>query len=155
MTLDLFASVLCGFVAFCLFTLHIVSGPGRRHFLTLPEYLRRGVLASGVLFMVRAVNFTMLESNELGRINAIGVMALLLLAYTIGAVTWFLVSNHLPADMWDRLLYVKRQEKEHPELVPVMMTKEAVVDAARSQGWKVTPPGAPAAALHETSAKPH
>lgn len=141
MTLDLFAAGLCGFMAFCLFTLYIVSSPGRRRWMTLPGYLRKGILSTAVLFVVRSVNYTQLAPDEVGRINPIGLLVMLTMAYTFGAVTWFLASNHLPAGMWDRLAWVKRQGKDDPSKIPVMMDPAEVVDRSRRQGWQDVAPG--------------
>lgn len=151
MTLDLFAAGLCGFMALCLFSLHIVSSPGRRRWMTLPEYLRGGLLATGVLFVIRSVNYTMLAPDDVGRINAVGLLVMITMAYTFGAVTWFLASNHLPAGMWDRLLWVKKREQENPDEVPVMMKKSEVVDTYRRLGGRAVSPGA---APHELNDPP-
>lgn len=153
MNLDLAAAVLCGFMTLCLFALHIVSSPGRKAWISLPEYLRRGILLTGVVFFIWSLNFTRLQPASLGHINADGVVALVCLAYLFGAFTWFVASNHLPQFSWDRLAWIKREEQRDPTKVPVMHTPAEVAAMATKSGIPAVPPGADVNAVIDAISK--
>jgi hypothetical protein len=141
--LDIPAAILCGVVALCLFTLHIVTSPKRKLWKTPPEHLRRGLLASGVLFMLRSVNFTALpdDGQGLGHINAEGMLLLITLTYTAIAGAVWVVSKIMPAHGWDRLSHAEQRMHEDPDQVPVMMTMDEAVDTARLMGTHAVHPG--------------
>lgn len=139
MTLDALASLLCGWLALCLFGLHVISSPKRQHWMTLPEYVRRGLLVTGVMFTWRSVNFATLGGHDMeaGHINVEGMMALIAITYTITAVAVWLGRKILPARGWARLSWVERKEREDPQAVPVVLAADEVLDLARAKGIHV------------------
>jgi hypothetical protein len=139
--LDFLAAVLCGLVAVCLFSLHVLTSPSRRNWMTLPEYVRRGLFATGVLFMLRSVNFTALPPDGIGHINAEGVLVLVTLAYTVGAITLWVGGKVLAAPGWDRVRHAERQIRADPSQVPVMMSTDEVIDTHSLLGGQVVGPG--------------
>jgi hypothetical protein len=140
MNLDFVAAALCGWVALCVFGLHIVSSPRRHRWMTLPEYVRRGLLVTGAMFTWRSVNFATLRGGQIGQpghINIEGVMASLALAYMVTSLVFWAASRHLPGKGWERLRWVERKERESEANVPVIMTAAEVETHARSKGLTV------------------
>jgi xanthine/uracil permease len=79
LNLDVAAGVLTGWIALALFSLHVISSPRHRTWMTIPEYVRRGFLLTGAMFTWRSVNFFSVAGAAgvfLGHINAEGMMAL-------------------------------------------------------------------------------
>lgn len=140
--LDIVGAFFCGVVALCLFGMHVVTHPKRFHWMTLPEYLRRGILATGVLFLLRSVELANLSSQVSivsGHINPVGLMALLTLTYMTLALTYWLVTKVLPKHAWQRVSHVEAEERRSGGmLVPLMMPQDDVVDVARGLGFRAT-----------------
>jgi hypothetical protein len=139
MNLDVIVAVGCGWIAVALFALHVISSPRRHGWMTLPEYVRKGLIVTGATFTWRSVNlFTLPQPpSEPGHVNAIAVIATLAMAYTITALTWWAVRKFLPGKGWFRLEWVERVERERPDLAPVMMEPDDLEHAARARGIHV------------------
>jgi hypothetical protein len=129
--LDWLGGPLCGWMAVCLFAIHVVSSPKRHSWMTLPEYVRFGFLATGAMFLWKAANFA---------VRAQDMMMLLAIAYLVSALTVWIVAKSLPRLGWDRLRWVERVEREQPSKVPVMMEMDAVIDAHAAAGVPVAGP---------------
>lgn len=145
--LDVLAGGLCAWVTIMLFLLHVITGPRHTQWFTLPDYVRIGFLATGGLFFWRAVNFFTLATSPLppsvGRINAEGMIALVALAYTLTALTWYVATRTLQPMAWARLAWLVGIFRRDPDLAPVPMPVDAVADLMRSNGAEVaTPPRA-------------
>lgn len=144
--LDLPAAVVCLELATVLFALHVLSSPRRASWMTLPDYVRHGLVVTGAMFLWRGVNFLSIAGSSvpLGHINAEGMMAQLALAYTVTALAVWLYQKRYPVRVWDRLRWVEREEARNPDLAPLLMPTAQVADVARLAGAEVaTPPGAP------------
>ncbi|MCR5875184.1 hypothetical protein LRS10_13885 [Phenylobacterium sp. J426] len=149
MILDMVAGALCGAVALGAFSIHVISSRHRRNWMTIPQYVRRGVLLCGVMFTWRSVNFfSIAESAEgLGHINAEGMMALVVITYTIWALAVWLFRATLPTPGWDRVEDTQHKLREEPGLAPVMMTLPDVVKVAQASGLPAVGPGEPPEAV--------
>ena len=145
LNLDAGASALCGIIALCVFTLHIVSSPKRHNWMTIPEYVRGGFLGVGVLMTWRSVNFLTLANQSpvptMGRINAEGMLALLGMTYMVLAVTVWVVTDILPERSWDRLNWVRLIMKRRPDMVPLPLSVHEIHDVARASGAQAIEPG--------------
>jgi hypothetical protein len=92
MSLDLIASLMSGCAAVLLFTLHSMTAKRHARWLDVPEYVRVGLAAFGLVLMVRSVNLLTLSGDPaatLGRINHEGVAATAALLYLIASVSWW------------------------------------------------------------------
>ena len=150
MNLDWIASALCGVIAVCLFLLHVFSSPGRLPWVTLPQYVRCGLLLTGVMFTWRSVNFTTIanEPLSLGHINAEGMMALGCFAYTVGSLVFWMLLTVMPGRARIRAEWAAQQMAEDPDLAPVMMSTDEVVAVARLTGIRTVPPNGSPDELH-------
>lgn len=137
MSLDAIAGFLCGWLALCAFTLHIVSSPRRRAWMTIPEYVRRGFLVVGVTFTWRSVNFFSVADAEpatLGHINAEGMIALIGLTYLVSAMAWWVFRDVLPNRWWERIEWMRKQAHAMPDAAPVILAQHEVANVARASG---------------------
>lgn len=153
MNLDIVAGALCGWLALCVFSLHVVSSPRRRNWMNIPEYVRRGLLVTGGMFTWRSVNFLSVAGSGvlLGHINAEGIMALAAMTYTITSLAFWAASAVLPDLAWQRLDWVRGRFKAKTGEVPVMVTIQEMVDIQHATGQAAIGPNeAPEAALRET-----
>lgn len=140
MNLDIIVALGAGWIAAGLFALHVISSPKRHGWMTLPEYVRKGLFVTGATFTWRSVNLFTLPPSPLdpGHVNAVAVIATLAMAYTITALTWWAVRKFLPGKGWDRLRFVEQKERESEDsLHPVMMTPLELEHLARAQGAHV------------------
>lgn len=127
LNLDIVAGLVVGWLALCLFTLQVFSSPKRAQWITLPTYVRHGLVATGATFMVWSVNLVSLAPQGaavLGHMNALGVVAILTLAYTLTALVVWVVRQRLPDRGWLKLSWVATLMRRNPEAVPVAMTAE-------------------------------
>lgn len=149
MNLDWIASALCGVIALCLFLLHVFSSPRRLPWVTLPEYVRCGLLLTGIMFTWRSVNFTTIanEPLSLGHINAEGMMALGCFAYTVGSLVFWMLLTVMPGKARIRAEWVKQQMARDPDLAPVLMPTQEVVATAKQKGLRAVGPMAPPSEL--------
>ena len=116
--LDWVASVLSGLCALIMFTFHVVTSPQRKHWISLPEYIRTGIFLTGALFMWRSANFTVIAGDsevELGHINAEGLLLLTCLTYVFGALAFHIVRRTYPPRVWQRLGYIAELARRHPK----------------------------------------
>ena len=143
MSLDLIASIGCFWLALIVFMLHVVSSPRRRSWMTIPEYVRRGFLVTGAMFLWRAANFASLKPSQLGHANAEGLMALFALIYTITALAVWVVRARLGNQGWARLEWLRELMRQHPEIVPAPMTLTEVAETHRALGAVVATPPEP------------
>lgn len=138
LNLDILAALLSGWLAMALFALHAISSPKRHNWMTLPEYVRKGLWCTGATFMVRSVNFVTLAPDtgiiEPGHVNAEGMVALIAITYTATALTFWAARRYLPAPLWMRMQWLERAEREHPERIPVPLTPAQIEEVARSEG---------------------
>lgn len=162
LNLDAIAGVLTGWAALCLFTLHVVSSPRQRNWMTIPEYVRGGFLVSGVMFTWRSANFFTVAKASLvvpGHVNAEGIMALAAITYTMTALAWWRLRSVSAPRAWDRAAWGAGEARGDPQLVPVMMRADEVIDLHRAMGTPTFAPGeGPDAMLREARrrpAKPH
>lgn len=143
MILDLFGAVFSGWMALCMFGLHIISAPERGNWMTLPSYVRIGFLVSGAAFLWRSVNlFALGMADEFippGHLNLQGFISLSALCYMITALVYWQF-RRIMADPrgWQRILWVEKELHEHPDKVPVVVEKEEVIDQFRRQGVPAT-----------------
>lgn len=142
---DTLASLLCGLIALCLFTLHIVSSPKRDRWMTLPALVRFSILPAAIVFLLRAVNFHYISPDPWarGHINLEGFLAIATVAYMMLSLTVWIVFDHMKDKGWDRVWWVKQMEKSSPGQVPVMMDKEDVVQTLTFLGTPSVGPQAP------------
>ena len=129
LNLDLLAAGLCGMIAVCVFSLHVVSSPKRKAWITLPEYVRRGFLVVGLMFTWRSVNFLSIAPDPMiqpGHINAEGMMATFALAYMVGAcaVCYWRASFH--DRQADRITWAARAAQRDARLIPLVMDRDDV-----------------------------
>lgn len=145
LNLDIVAGLLCGWVAFCLFSLWIVSNPRRRNWMTIPPYVRGGFLVTGLMFFWRSIDF--LEGahrgGQLGHINAVGMMPLLTMTYTFTALSWWWFHSQLPGPGWHRLEWVKALFAKHPETTVMPADRADVMRQAKAAGIVVLSPPEP------------
>lgn len=94
MPLDQVASVACLLIAMALFTLQVITGPRHGPWMNFPAYVRYGLLASGVTFSLMGVNLTWLANRPegFGHVNAVTALGLMVFAYTICALTFWVLS---------------------------------------------------------------
>lgn len=149
MILDIFAGSLCGAVALGSFSIHIISSRQRRNWMTIPQYVRNGILLCGVMFTWRSVNFFSIAKSPdvLGHINAEGMMALVVFTYTIWAIAVWLFRAQLPAPGWDRVHDAERSIRRDPQLAPLLMPVPDVVKVAQAAGVPAVAPAEPAEAI--------
>lgn len=96
------------------------------------------------MFMVRSVNFFSIapQMEVLGHINAEGMMALIAMTYTISALAFWMVCKMLPERARRRLEWVEQQERENPDLAPVLMPTPEIAKVAKAVGIEAAvPPG--------------
>jgi hypothetical protein len=147
MNLDPFAAILTGWAAICLFLLYHFSNPRHDRWMNMPGYVRRGLAATGGLFMWRSVNFLTIppaDISPVGHINPEGFIALIALTYTVTALAiWSGVFKRLPVRGWSRIHWAERQVRQGR--APVMLDPEQLVELAKSEGVTVnaTPPPRP------------
>lgn len=141
MNLDSLAALLCGWMAVCVFGLHIVSSPKRKHWMTLPEYVRRGLVVTGTMFVWRSVNLATLAPSPPewgpGHINVEGVMAALAMTYMVTSLVVWAWRRHLPGKGWDRAAWVEHELAGSEAKVAVVMTQRELEDHARGEGFTV------------------
>lgn len=132
--LDELAGLLCGWMAICIFGLHVMSSRSRKRWMDVPQYVRWGLAFTGTAFMVRSVNFFTNGSPDFGHINFEGLGATLTLAYTVTALTAWWGLRFMPGLGWDRVAWVTTILRRHPGRAPVMMTLPEVVETANALG---------------------
>jgi hypothetical protein len=142
MDLDILAGIFTGWVAFCIFGLHVVSSPRHNQWMSIPECVRVGLLITGTTFVWRSVNFFSIASTnaDTGKINAEGMLALISIAYLCTASTWAVVSYHMPSAAWTKLSMFIRQARRGE--VPAVMTTSEVAELAKSRGFVAVDPNA-------------
>lgn len=109
--LDWVASVLSGFCALVMFTFHVVTSPARKHWISLPEYIRTGIFFTGALFMWRSVNLTVIAGDPdvmLGHINPEGLLLLMCLCYVMTTLAFYVIRRTYPPRVWERLGYISK-----------------------------------------------
>src|SRR5258707_485709 len=137
MNLDMVASALCGWMALCIFGLHVVSSPRRRRWMTFPEYVRRGFLIGGGMLTWRSVNFARLSPSAWsvpGHINVEGVMAALAVAYIVTSLVVWAYQHSLSGNGWDQVNWVEAQKREDAAKIAVVMTPVEFEAHARAKG---------------------
>jgi hypothetical protein len=153
MIMDLLVGACCGLMAVCLFALHVISSPRRQQWPGLPEYVRTGLLVTGVAMTWRSVNLFTLPAPPAapGHVNAEALFVGLALTYLLGALTFWAVRRYLPGKGHARLEWVEQQERASASaLHPVMMTQRQLEQLARARGAHVNaePPADHKGALH-------
>lgn len=147
--LQLIAALLWGWLALCVFTLHIISSPKRRNWATIPEYVRGGFLVTGVMATWRSVNLIDLADQPaaIGRINAEGMLALLAITYTVTALAWWTFRRVLPGRWWERLGWMEHEARSHPNAAPVILEAHELADVSRATGVRTASAGEGAEAV--------
>jgi len=127
--LELLAGVMCGVIMLAAFGTHIVSGPTFKYWMTFPQYVRFGLGAVGVTFMVWSVNLFSIAQQPLlvgpGRINAEGFVALATVTYL--AVSLF---------CWAFATYRSRKQADRMEWAKTLKDEE-IIQVAKAQGMYV------------------
>lgn len=146
MNLDIPAAVGCGLIALCVFGVHVVSSPKSKAWITLPEYVRRSFLLTGLMFFWRSVNLASIASAPvpLGHANAEGMMAQIALVYMIGACTFCYVRAALKDHQWERIQNAAKVAQNR-DMVPVMLHKSEVAETLRALGAVVVEAESPPA----------
>lgn len=136
LNLDMVAAACCGWLALCLFTLHVVSSPKRHSWMTIPGYVRRGFLVTGVMLTWWSANLFSVAGTAIGsgHFNAQGLMALGAATYTVSALAWWVLRGYLPKRGWDRLHWFQREAQAHPGVAPVALSAEDVTAVSRAAG---------------------
>jgi len=151
MSLDTLAGIMCGWLALCVFTLHIVSSPLRHNWMNIPGYVRFGFLVTGVLFTWRSANLFTLgldpTSTRAGHVNEEGMFALLALTYLASALAYWVFNKYLPGRGWERLAWLQTLMKHNHQMVPVPLTAHEVSDVARAAGMSTVEAGEDATAV--------
>jgi hypothetical protein len=140
MNLDLIAAAVCGWIALCIFGLHAFSDPKRRQWITLPEYVRWGLLVAGIPFTWRSVNFATqpgVEASPMGHINAEGLVAACALAYLVTTLMVWAWRSHMAAKARDKLDWAEPIVHADPDVALVPMTPAELVEHARAKGFYV------------------
>lgn len=94
MNLDFLASILCGLIAVVLFFLHSMTAKSHACWVTPPQYVRVGIAATGLAFMVRSVNALTLSHQAVdgrGHVNLEGLVPTMLILYSLVAGMFWLV----------------------------------------------------------------
>ncbi len=135
-------AALCLLTAIAFFGIHVVTSPKRKAWIVLPEYVRRGLWASGALFMIRGFSLTSSDGvagNE--HIPPLGFLTLMAITWTVCALAVWVVRRHFPEGLWDRFAWAEHQVHTDPQnVVPLVMTKKEVVETAQAQGIEVAEP---------------
>lgn len=114
LNLDILASVFCIILAMSCFAIHILTSPRHRVWLNLPEYVRGGIFVTGALMFFRGINFYGLAANPtvpLGHVNIEGLMPLIVLTYTMTALSVHVIRQTYPGRLWDRLRFFESVAK--------------------------------------------
>ena len=130
--LDLITAIAYGVVALCCFGLFSITSSRHNQWPSFPQYARRGLLVTGWLFMLCAVDYTTLAPGELGHVNALGALTSLALAFTFGSIAYWLVRKGMHPLARQRVDDVENQLRRNPELIPLLMSKESVVKVSRA-----------------------
>lgn len=152
--LTLLAGILCLLMTVFLSALHVVSSKKRDRWMDFPTSVRIGIMAAIAMSLWRGIQFLSPEPipyADPGIIQAEGALFLLVLTYTLGAISVWVARRHLTGKGWDRLRHVEDVERTDPDKVPVMMSMDEIVDVARRQGIHAV---APRAAPHELQDPP-
>lgn len=132
--LDLITAASCGVVALVCFGLFVITSPKHTQWPSFPQYARRGLAITGWLFMLRSVDFTNLPPGGPGHINALGALTMMALAFTLGSIAyWFTIKVMHPLAR-QRAEDVEEQLRKNPELIPVLVSKDTVIDVSRAIG---------------------
>lgn len=138
--MDWIAAGLAGIAAMALFTFHVITNPSRRHWFTLPEYIRRGIFLAGTMLMWRSVNFTVIDADDAGHANIEALFALGTTTYLFCSAAFYALTKTYPPRVWDRLNYITHlascggQSKKAEQ--------GAVLTDLAMSGMRVIPPGA-------------
>lgn len=156
--MDLAVAGMTGWIAGCFFLLFVMTGRGPGQWINLPGYIRWAFIYTGWLMMVRSVNLIGLHDDGEpvpGRANLEAVAVTAGVAYTVTAVTVHLALQRLPRVVWDRLSWLKRELRAHPEQVPVPLSPQDVAEVAHARGAAAIAPGEGAAAVVREAARFH
>lgn len=144
--LSIVAGILCLVITAFLSGLHVVSSQKRDRWMDFPNYVRVGIMALIVMSLYRGIQFLtpvpIPPADSVATIQAEGLIFLAVLAYTIGSISLWVARRHLPPNVWPRLSWIETEERADPNKVPVLMSMDEVVDAARLMGIKAVAPGA-------------
>jgi hypothetical protein len=134
--LDILAGIFCIWIAVCICGLHVVSSPKRHNWMTIPEYVRRGLFVTAGMFLWRGTDFLTHagEIGGLGHINAVGIMSSVTLAYTVSAIAFWALRGTLPDSSWSRLQAAQRLTRDNPGTVPVLLTPHHAAEVSRAAG---------------------
>jgi hypothetical protein len=142
--LDRIGGVLCGLTALGFFTGHVVSSKRCKAWIALPEWLRGTYFVAGALTMIRSVG--LLSTVTPVSHQPIPPLAVLVSgSFTVaicGTAAWA-VAHYFPDNVWDRLAYAVRRERENPNLIPVAIERAQVIDLAEQSGIVVMNPAEP------------
>jgi hypothetical protein len=97
-SLDMVVALLTGLMAFFLFLIHSMVTPQHQRWITVPLYLRLGILAVGVVLSIRSVNLIALSGRDAtfaGHINWEGAAVATALFYLFGSVTFWVYDEML------------------------------------------------------------
>jgi hypothetical protein len=112
LNLDLIAGCLCILLSTACFAIHIMTSPKHRVWLNLPEYVRGGIFLTGTLMVFRGINFIGMSDkpiDRLGHINAEGLLPLIVLTYTLTALSVHILRQTYPSRVWDRLRFFEHR----------------------------------------------
>lgn len=157
MNLDILAGPVCCWVAVCIFAMHVFSDPDHPGFANAPEYVRVGILVTGILFFWRGVNFFSVAHSPvfLGHINAEGMMPLFGIAYTSTVMAFWICRHKLPAVAWDRIRFVFGEISVKPTLAAAVMTDREVAQELRATGTPTVEANEPPSAVWREGAPRH
>lgn len=135
--LDLITAIAYVVVALCCFGLFNITSPRHTQWPSFPQYARRGLLVTGWLFMLCAVDYTTLAPGEQGHASALGALTSIALAFTFGSIAYWLIRKVMHPLARQRVDDVETQLRRDPELIPLLMSKEGVVKVSRAIGSEV------------------
>ena len=146
MILDAIASLMCFMTALSVFIIHVLSNPVKRHWIDLPDYVRRGLFCLGGVMLYRAINLAVL-ANEYpptspGHMNLESFVVTIFLAYVFTAWSVHILRRTFPVRVYDRLKYIEGL---------ALCSRTGSLALLASLGIKVVPPkGSPVSVVNAT-----
>lgn len=142
MSLDHIAAFGCFWMALIACLAHAVTGPRQPSWMNLPEHVRYGFVGIAAVALWRGVNLATLTPEQLGHVNAEGLIFQGWLVYTGTAIVVLILRRRLANHGWARLEWFRGLMRKNPAIVPVPMTLHEVAETHRALGAAVAEPPA-------------
>jgi hypothetical protein len=93
--IDVVGSAACALTSLGFFTMHVVTSPRRLNWIVFPEYIRIGLMASGVMFLICAATLAPGDAApQEQHMPPLGLLTTLVVAWTVCGLAVWIIRNY-------------------------------------------------------------